>query len=281
MADYSRSKVDARSPFPENAVAAHEWSLYEPLITPQQLVTRFLWGIPLVSSTMDPISRTYARMTDDILQDIILRGTATLTVEAGIDVFPVRRVEKKPFDKQEMMDLGYMRTNYRPVISVDKLSIAPGDSPDILIISPDWIASDGFARGEIRIIPTIGTIHGGYIPASTGVGNGSAFVAIMGGRFWQPSFFTLEYTTGFADGRIPRPLNELIGCYAAIDCLSMIGTTNRANSRSIGMDGMSESVSNAGPQIYDGRIKVLDEKRQTLLKRFRARYGNKFAISNI
>lgn len=283
MADYTDSQVDHRAQHPENAIDAHEWSRMEPLLTPQQLINRFLKGVPLVSAVPDPITRKHERFDDpEYLKDMILGAVSSVEMESKIDVFPVKRSEKKPFDRNEMIDAGYMRTNYRPIMSVDKLSIAPGNSSDILTIGKEWIARDGFVRGEIRIVPTIGTIQsGGYIPAPGSAGQGSAFVAIMGGVPWVPSFWTLEYTTGFADGRVPRSLNELIGCYAAIEILSLLATTNRNNSQSIGMDGMSQSIGNSGPQIYDTRIKLLEEKKQGLLKKFRAVYGNKFVIGNI
>lgn len=282
MPDYSRSSKDSRSAYPENATAAHEWSLYEPLLTPQQLTTRFLWGIPLISNISDPRTRMPAVMTDDQLKDMIRRATSVIQLETGIDIFPVQRQEKKPFDRNEILDLGYIRTNYRPIRSVDKLSIAPGNSRDMTIIPPEWISTEGFVKGEIRIVTTMNTIgaYGGYGDA-TGPMQGSIFVSVLGGTGWAPSFWNVEYTTGFDDGSIPLPLNELIGTVAAIEALSMLATTNKANSHSIGYDGQNQSISSAGTQIYDGRIKLLSERKERLSKLFRARFGNKFAMGNI
>lgn len=277
-----KPSIDHRSQFPENAVDAAEWDRIEALLTPHQLTRRFLWGIPLVSQLPNPITRKYDQLEEEDLKDMILRACASVEMDSKVDIFPVRRSEKKPFDRNEMVDLGYMRANYRNIHSVDKLSIAPGNTPDILLIPAEWIARDGFVRGEIRIVPTLNTVQsGGYIPADGGVGQGSAFVAIMGARGWIPSFWTLEYTTGFVDGRLPRALNELIGCYAAIEALSLLATTNRNNSQSIGMDGGSQSISSQGPNIYNTRIQMLEERKKGLLAKFRAIYGSKFVIGNI
>jgi hypothetical protein len=279
MANYTRSTKDHRSAYPENAVAAHEWALYEPVLTPQQLRDRFLWGIPLISSITDPRTRVPAQMTDEQLKDMIRRATSLIQLETGIDIFPVKREEKRPYDRQEILDLGYIRTNYRPIRSVDKLSIAPGNSQDMTIISPEWISKEGFVKGEIRIVTTLDTIAGTYAP---GTGVGSIFVSVLGGQSsWAPSFWNVEYTTGFDDGAIPMPLNELIGCAAAAEALSLLGTTNRSNSHSINMDGMGQSISTAGPKVYEDRIKMLLERKERLSKLFRARFGNKFALGNI
>lgn len=282
MADYSKSQIDQRSSYPENAVDAKEWSRLEPLLTPEQLVRRFMWGIPLQSAQMNPLTGQYDRLEKEDLKDMILRSVGQVELDSKVDIFPVKRSEKKPFDRNEMTDLGYMRANYRPILSIDKLSVAPGNSPDILTIAPEWLAKDGWVRGEVRIVPTLNTvISGGYIPADGSVGQGSAFVALMGTKAWLPSFWTMEYTTGFSDGMVPRPLNELIGCYAAIEALSLLATTNKTNSQSIGMDGMSQSISHAGPQVYDSRIRLLEERKQKLLAKMRVMFGNRFTMSNI
>lgn len=282
MADYTRSKKDPRSVYPENATDAHEWTLYEPLMTPQQLRDRFLWGIPLFSYTPDPITRMPAKMTDEQLKDMILRAVAMVQLETGIDVFAVQREEKVPFDRQEMLDLGYMRTKYRPIRSVERLSVAPGDQPDLLVISPEWISKEGFVRGEVRIVPTVGSLAStGALIGTDSAGFNPMFASVLNQSRWVASFWNIKYTTGFDDGAIPRPMNELIGCTAAIDALSLLATTNRSSSYSLGMDGQSQSVSTPGPQVYDGRIKVLEERRQLLSKKFRAKMGQKFAIGSI
>jgi len=282
MADYTKSSIDPRGVLPENAVDAQEWSRYEPLLTPEQLKNRFLKGIPLVFNIMDPVTKKYDRLEPEDLKDMIVRAVAQLEMDSKIDIFPVQRKEKKPFDRNEMVDLGYMRANYRPIRSIDKLAIGPGNSPDILTIAPEWLAQDGWVRGEVRIVPTINTvISGGYVPADAGVGQGSAFVALMGTKGWISSFWTMEYTTGFSDGRIPIVVNELIGCYAAIEALSLLASTHRTNSQSLGMDGASQSTSGPGPQVYDGRIKLLEDRRKNLLSKLRGMMGSKFVIGNI
>lgn len=281
MADYTNSQIDTRGQYPENAIDAKEWSAFEPLLTVQQLKDRFLKGVPLVSFLINPLTGKPDKITDEDLKDYIIGAVADIQMETKVDIFPVKRSEKKPFDRQAMIDLGYMRSNYRPILSIDKLSVAPGNTADILTITPEWLAKDGWVRGEIRIIPTVGSLSSGYIPASDGIGNGSAFVAIMGGRAWVPSFWTLEYTTGFDQGNLPRTLNKLIGCYAAINTLSMLQNTNRSNSHSLGMDGQSQSSSSAGPEIYAPRIKQLEAEKAKMLKLYRAMFGNRFSIGEI
>lgn len=282
MADYTRSKQDPRSAYPENATEAHEWALYQPLLTPQQLRDKPLWGIALVSNMRDPNTGKYPQMTDDQLKEQILDAAARVSLESGVDIFPVQREEKVPFDRAEMMDLGYMRTKYKPIRSVEKLSVAPGDQPDLLVISPEWISKEGFTRGEVRIVPTVGSLAStGAMMGTDSAGFNPMFATVLNQSRWVASFWTIVYTTGFNDGMVPRPLNELIGATAAIEVLGLLAATNRSNSHSLSMDGMSQSASTPGPQVYRDRIEQLEKKRESLLKRFRSKFGNKFAIGNI
>jgi hypothetical protein len=75
---------------------------------------------------------------------------------------------------------------------------------------------------------------------------------------------------GFDEGKLPKVMNEIIGMSAAIDVLSMLSTTNKSNSHSLGIDGMSQSISGQGPQVYDGRIKQLEEQRRLLMNKVKS-----------
>ena len=69
---------------------------------------------------------------------------------------------------------------------------------------------------------------------------------------------------------------------AAIETLSLLATTDAdANSRSIGIDGMSQSVSSAGPQKYQARIEVLMQKKQMLIDKYKTRFALKMFSSNV
>jgi hypothetical protein len=143
------------------------------------------------------------------------------------------------------------------------------------------VEASGFQRGQINIVPlTIAFTNGGFIPSQSA--GGAAFLSILGAKGWIPAYWQIEYTTGFPDGALPRDLNELIGVVAAIETLSLLATTDAdANSRSIGIDGMSQSVSSAGPQKYQARIEVLTAKKQMLIDKFKSRFALKMFSSNV
>lgn len=278
--DYSKSKNTLGKLVPENAIGS-VWNRYEPLITPEQLRVRHLFGIPLVSRAKDPYTGKPMVMTDDVLRDMIVRAVSLVEAEGNFDIMPVKYREKTAFDRNAFDSFGYMELKRRPIASVDRLSVTPSNQVDVYVVPQDWVEASGFQRGQVNIVPlTIAFTNGGFIPSQSA--GGAAFLSILGAKGWIPAYWQIEYTTGFPDGALPRDLNELIGVVAAIETLSLLATTDAdANSRSIGIDGLSQSVSSAGPQKYQARIELLTQKKQMLIDKFKGRFALKMFSSNV
>lgn len=284
MSDYSDSKFNVnRSTAPENAIDAQEWNRVEPLITPTQLRSRFLKGLPLMSSLINPVTKKADVWTDDDLKDHITRAVTDLEADTNnqIDVFPVKRSERHQFDRALLNSWGHFKLEHAPITSVSKLSIASGQDVDIYTLPNNWIDNAYFNKGLIYFTPLLpaSTIALGNTVANTA--GAAAFLQYIMQMGWSPAMWKVEYTTGFTDGVLPRIINELIGCYAAMEVLSLLAATNRSNTHSLGMDGMSQSISTPGPEVYNVRISYLDEKRKKMLGKLKAMYGRKFVMSNI
>ncbi len=274
MADFTNSKNGTGEPYPENAIATARQQ-YEPLITPDLLKTRHLFGIPLVSAIKDPLTGKQQAMTDDMLADYIEGAVSTSELELKIDIFPVKRREKQPFDINLYNSFGYFQLAHRPCTSVDKMSVTPSNELDVYVVPNDWVEGAYLHRGQVNIIPlTVAFVQGAYIPQQSS--GGAAFLQILGNKAWIPAWWQIEYTSGFKDGMLPRALNEYIGTVAAMEVLSMLATTYaRSNSHSLGIDGLSQSVSTPGPQIFQTRIEELDKKKTALTKKIKAIFGYK------
>src|SRR6185369_13911889 len=105
---------------------------------------------------------------------------------------------------------------------------------------------------------------------------GAFFLSILGNRQWIPAYWKITYTSGFKDGMVPRVINELISTIAAMEILSQLAATYaRVQSHSLGIDGLSQSVSTPGPAVFQVRIQELTDKRKALVGKIRAKYGTK------
>jgi hypothetical protein len=232
MSDYSNSKSGPGGVFPDNAVET-SWNRLEPLVSPEQVKSRHLFGIPLVSAMKDPLTGKAQVMTDDLIKDVIDR-----------------------------------------VATIDKVTITPSNNVDIYTVPIEWIETAYLPMGQINIIPLVSAI--GYSTPAAVSSGGAVFLSVLGGQQWVPAFWQIEYTSGFPDGMMPKPVNELIGCIAAMEILAMLAATYaKSSSHSLGIDGMSQSVSTPGPALFDQRLVILADKRKTLTSKLKTMYGLK------
>lgn len=272
--DPSNSRFSTGAAAPENAIDAARQDL-EPLITPEQLKFRHLFGIPLVSAIKDPFTGKPQVFTDEQIKDIIEGAVSQAEQDTKIDIFPVRRREKQPFDINLYNTFGYFQLDHRPCTSVDKLSVTPSNGLDVYVVPNDWVEGAYLTRGQVNIVPlTVAFVQGTYIPQQSS--GGAAFLQILGNRAWIPAWWQIEYTSGFPDGQLPRTVNEYIGVVAAMEVLSMLAATYaRVTSHSLGIDAYSQSVGTPGPQLFKTRMDELEAKRTRLLKKLKANYGFK------
>lgn len=273
--DYTNSKQGIGAVYPINCIDS-VWGQAEPLITPTLLKVRHLFGIPLVSSMIDPVTRQRQVMTDPILEDVIERCVSMVELDCKIDIMPKRYRDKEPFDRNLYESFMYFKLTHRPVISVDKISITPANQEDAYILPPDWVETANVRQGQLNILPITASFQNAGYLSPQGSSSGSIFAMITGTKGWVPAYWQIEYTCGFPEGQIPRVVNELIGVHAAIDVLSILASTNaKENASSISIDGLSQSNNNMGPQIYDARIQILNQKKDELTGKIRSMFGTK------
>lgn len=244
----------------------------EAILTPEQLVSRYLKGIDLSDYT-----------TED-LKDKIMLAINEAEIEVDVTFDRVKRKEKHPFDKNLYRNFIHITSNYGPILEINKLSIQSSNNKNIFEIPPDWIEAARFFQRIVHVIPL--TVVG-----ATGISSGQptgaaglAFIAAMnGGISWVPSYWEVEYTTGVCneDGQVPVVVNELIGAIAAIEILGNLGPNNQNTSVSVSHDGISQSSSNPGPAVYQTRIGELTAKKENLVKKLKKIYHAKYFVSNI
>ncbi len=280
MADYSESKSGVGAVEPTHAIAT-AYDRLEPLVTAQQIRDEFLFGIPLQSKMVNPATGKYDVMGDMLIERIVERAVSTVETEVGIDVFPVQRKEKHPFDRCLYESLGYFKLEHRPAYSLDQMAVVPANNIDVYQVPTEWVETAYLEKGQVNIVPlTIAFQNGGFIPSQSS--GGAMFLAILGQKHWLPAFWQITYTSGYIDGLLPRQLNELIGTIASAEILGQLGATWAAStSHSLGYDSMNQSVSSPGPNIYTQRIQELEAKRKMLVGKMKARYGFKLFSSQV
>jgi len=282
MADYTDSKPVVGDVFPIGG-GESPWLRTEPLITPIQLKRQHLFGIPLVSGMKDPITGRNDRLTDDDLKEYIDTAVGLAELETGLTIFPTKFSEKKPWDRQEYDSFGYCILQKRPIASIERMTVNLSNNDTIYEVPNDWIETGNLQWGQLNIIPLTIALTSGNVTAIPTTAGGALLLSIFQGKSqWVASFWRADYTAGFPDGQIPKVVNDLIGCIAAMEVLSQLASTyGRSNGSSLGIDGMSQSVSTPGPEIFTPRLKDLAAKRATLIGKLKNLYHLKFFSNNV
>lgn len=247
----------------------------EPLLTPEQLVSRFLKGIPLKFRNGD-------RFTPDELKDRINLAMNEVELLLGTVITREQFKDKVPFDYALYKAYIHIMAPMRPIISLEHLAIVSADGNNIFEIPPTWIEASNFSKGLINTIPLLAAY--GVNSVQGAVGNaGIAFLTVIDGLNWVPAYWQINYTAGLStkEGNVPTPVNELIGTVAAIAILSEIGPLNIWNSQSQTQDGISQSSSGPGPRLYELRITELEKKKEDLVKKMKAIFSTRYFVGNI
>lgn len=281
MADYTNSRLAHGAMHPQNAIES-TWARLEPLISPGELVFRKLFGIPLVSGWSLTPRLPPQKITDDMLKDVIRRMVNRLEAESKIVIMPTKFLERKAFDRQEFDSFGYLQLNNRPVSSVDKLAIQDTSLNDIFVMPSAWISAAYFTRGRINIIPLSPAQTSATFSAMTGTGGsfGSSTLAVLSLPGNIPAYWTVEYTAGFPEGQVPAIANELVSIMAAMEVISLLAPTYaRGGSHSLGIDGLSQSISNPGAELFKVRMEELEKEREKAMKTWKGIFGRNMLVS--
>lgn len=282
MADFRVTKDAVGGVFPVDG-GDSTWARTEPLITPEDLVDTYLFGIQLVSGMPDPDTGRRKRLTSPIIQKIIDKAVSKAEAETGLTIFPQQIKEKKPWDRQEYDSFGYFQLQKRPVASVQKVAVNLSNNQDIYEAPLDWVETGQLQWGQLNIIPlTIALTSGNPVAIPTTAGGALLLSIFQGKSQWVASFWEITYVAGFPDAQLPKIVNELIGTIAAQDiCSQLAATYGKSQGTSLSLDGISQSVSTPGPEIFTKRGKDLADERKLLVGKIKNLYHLKFFSNNV
>jgi hypothetical protein len=275
MADFSHSKVYKGTSYPLHCYeSSNLFKRVEPMLTPSKLISRFLLGVNLPEAFKDV----------EVLKDRINMAQNEAEVLLKTTMTPELFVVKSPYDSTLYRSHITLRVEHKPILSVESIRVVSADGENIYEIPSQWIEVANATSGCLNVIPLLssfGAASGGGTIVSQNAG--MIFIATLGSLMWLPAFWEIKYRSGLTlnEGQVPVLINNIVGCMAAIDLLSNLGSLNLSNSVSISQDGISQSTSGQGPAIYSQRIQELEAKKTQFIKEIKAMYGNSIVYGNI
>lgn len=275
MADYTNSKSTTTNGYPVHANGTSGLlSRVEPLLTPAKLRSRFLKGI------LEKFPNV--QFTNEELKDRINLAVNDLEVELKTPIFAEQFKDKLPFDRSLYQHFIHLRPETKPLVSIEQLAIVSANGANLFPVPFEWIETSNFHQGLINVIPLLAAYGTNSITGSVASG-GIVFLTVMQNLFFVPAYWEVMYTAGMCKdaGQVPIVVNNLIGIYAAIDILSELAPVNSNNSVSLSQDGIGQSTSGPGVQIFQTRIQELEIRKQKLLGQLKRLFSNKIFLSNI
>jgi hypothetical protein len=288
--DLKNAKRLTGSIFPEAVYdASSGLQRVEEFLTPQMFKTRFLFGLPLIS----PITKE--KISNEDLLDYITRAANLFESDAKVEVSPVAKRVRAPFDPNLYEKDIWVECPYKPIQKIIKMFLASASyvntpqeneqypsGAQIYVIPNEWIDPSYAVKGKVfvnPINPAFAAIGTGQAAASAGASI-LQFVGLMG---WVPAFWTLEVVVGLCseDGRVPALVNEGIGRKAAILLLTNLFPLYRFTSSGLGMDGMSQSVADMFANLIQAKIAQLEKEYLIIIKQIKVVCGVTGIVSNV
>lgn len=261
---------------PKDFLRSSPWTRLFPLVSPQELRDSHLHGIPLRSFFPDPVTGQYRVWTDADLAKAIQRAVSRVEAKSQCLIAPSEIVDTYPFDRQEYESFGYMQLKVRPVYGLLKLQVVSADKVAVFDCPVNWVTTANLLKGQVNILP-MGAASPLAVSAST-----PPFLIYLSRLGWIPQFWQIQYVAGFKDFLVPDFVNDLVAVTAAMDVLSQLGATYAwMTGGSLGIDGLSQSSSGPGPQVFAVRIQELKELEKQLLNKFKALCGMKISAGAV
>lgn len=279
MADLTDEKPGLGAVYPIGTTESQHQRL-EPIVDHDQLVDRALFGYPLVSQLVDPIKKTVAVMTPEQLKDLIEGAVAEVEEDAHMRIWPDVVKQRHPFHRLDWTSgFGRFQLRSAPISSILSVKIESSSGVQFFSIPLEWIETGLLQWGELSILPlSPGTA------ASGGMYQGIAGAELLLQHMqvgWTPAYFTIECVIGFRDALVPRFVNDLIAKAAAIQIYGMLQATLPGTSKSLGIDGLSQSSALPSPQLLAARIKQLQDEYDKKIKKLKKKYNQSIILSSV
>jgi len=277
MADFTDNKSYGTAVYPIHANdTSGIFKRCEPLLTPEKLKSRYLKGINLVYNDG-------STLTSEEMKDRINLAANDLEALIGVTITRESFKQKFPYDRNLYRHYIHMKTEHKPVVSVESMIISSANGDNIFEIPIEWVELARAQFGQINTIPLLASYIGGSNRAATGEA-GIALLSILENRFYfVPCFWEIEYTSGLTtkSGQVPVIVNNLIGLIAAIDIISEKAADEAYTSQSISQDNISQTTSSPGAAKYAARIEQLEAKKDKMIEKVKGIFSNKYFIGNI
>lgn len=258
--------------FPPNKISQDSFESNGPILTPEDLKARYLFGIKLI----DPDGNEMPRET---LEWAIKSAVSYL--EHLLDIIIIQREFNEPYDYRQVdyTNFNFIQLKKRPACHITEIKAKFPNNVDLVKYPPEWYVLEK-EGSQVQLSPVEGTFSGMIVT------QGGAYVPLIYGTndHW-PHLFHIQYTAGFDKDCIPLVINDMIGMQAAIKIFDIMGDIIAGGpgiaSTSVALDGASVSQGGTASAMYAGfsaRIKSYKDQMDEMVDAVK-KYYNGFVFT--
>ena len=243
------------------------------VMSPTELREKYLFGIPVCTTDGRKIAPSSIKHQIEAAQKRIENLFSIKLQKQVIE-------ESRDFVREEFNHWGYVRAMY-PIAYIDSLKGYINEACQVdyphewLVIKR--IASVAIYR-NVHLIPNSSSVHGAKMSQNSIIYNGISPHLGWFGQTYIPNYWRLKYITGWDDDKVPEDLIDLIGKFAAINTLSVIGSYLYGvglSSITVSLDGVSQStpLSRGGKYgMFGDRIQLYMDDIQSMMDSMKSIY---------
>jgi len=257
--------------FPPNHTSEAAFTRTEPLVTPEDIKTRYLFGIDLTDDKGN-------ELPEKTIQHAINTAVSYLEHKLDIIILPTTFKEKYDYRQQDYTNFNFLQLKKRPLCSVESLKAKFPNNVDLVNYPEEWITIEKEAS-QVQLVPVEGSFSGVIVT------QGGSYVPLLyGTKDHWPHLFEIEYTAGFDNDCIPVVLNDMIGMQASIRLFEILGDIvlgPGVASESVNLDaaGVSKGLTaSAMYSAFSARIESYKKQMDDYVKTVK-KYYNGFAFT--
>ncbi len=253
--------------FPPNATGSSGFTRGESLITPEQLKSRYLFGVDLTDKNGNALP-------DEVLQHQINAAISYVEHKLDIIIMPTEIIDKHDYRLIDYQNFNFLQLKKRPTMEIKVLKAKFPNNRELVDYPLDWVVLEK-ESSQVQLAPVEGSFNGLILT------NGGSYIPlIFGTRDYWPHMFEVTYVAGFCNDQIPVIINEMIGLQAAISVFEILRDTvfGPIAGENTSIDGASTGRSMAAQGPYGPRIESYTKRLGEYLQ-VAHKYYNGFAFT--
>jgi hypothetical protein len=241
--------------FPPNAIGSSGFTRGEPLITPEQLKTRYLFGIDLTDKNGNTLP-------DEVLQHQINSAISYVEHKLDIIIMPTEIVDRHDYRLTDYQNFNFIQLKKRPTMQIKFIKAKFPNNQELIDYPLDWVVLEK-ETSQLQLAPVNGSFNGLIL-----TNGGYSMPLIFGTRDYWPHMFEITYIAGFCNDQVPIIINEMIGLQASISVFEILRDIvfGPVASESTSVDGASTNRSIVAQGPYGPKIESYTRRLQEYFK---------------